>query len=328
MRKLKSFKFGFSGMSRVLLLIVLLVFFSLITDTFWSPGNWANITNILLYQVPVLMLLSMGMTMVIILRGIDLSIGAVVAFSSTLAAMIMKNTGNVTAGIAVGVLTGALIGAANGVLIALIRVPPYIATISTQYIFKGFTNIILQGRSIYQFPSGFKSLMQSTAFNYLIVAAVMALLIGFLLSKTVYGRKIYAVGVNEEAAKISGVRTEWIKISVYGMTGVLAALTGVIYMSFLGGVDANLGSDFPIRAISATLVGGTFFGGGKGTVTNAVVGSLIMLVLTNGMLHMGIPAVWQDVVIGCVIVLSVAAEKNVMVQSIYHKLRKKGGNKK
>ena len=207
---------------------------------------------------------------------------------------------------------GAGIGIINGILISVIKIPPYIATISAQWIFKGLTNVVLKGTSIYQFPAGFKAMMQSTVFNYLITAVIAAAIVGFLLSRTVYGRKIYAIGINEVAAKISGVRTGAVTVSVYMIVGVLAALTGIIYMSFLGGVDANIGSDFPIRAISATLVGGTFFGGGKGSVSNAVIGSFIMLVLINGLLHMGVPAVWQDVVVGCVIILSVIAERNTL----------------
>lgn len=309
MNKIK-WKFVIQKYSRALLLLALLLFFSLATDTFWSFDNWSNIANIVLYQAPVLMLLSIGMTLVIVLKGIDLSIGAVVAFSSTIAAILMKNTQNVVLGILVGILVGALMGLVNGILIAVIKIPPYIATISVQWILKGVTNIILQGSSLYQFPEGFKKMMQSTAGNYLLVSVAVALIMGILLTKTTYGRKIYAIGVNSVAAKISGVRTEAVMVSVYMVVGILGAITGIIYMSFLGGVDANIGSDFPIRAISATLVGGTYFGGGKGSVSNAVIGSFVMLVLTNGLLHIGVPAVWQDVVVGIVIVLSVAAEKN------------------
>lgn len=303
---------GIQKYSRIVLLLILLLFFSLATKTFWSVSNWENVANIVLYQAPVLILLSIGMTMVIILRGIDLSIGAVVAFSSMTAALVMKDTQNIGLGLAAGIFVGAGIGIINGILISVIKIPPYIATISAQWIFKGLTNVVLKGTSIYQFPAGFKAMMQSTVFNYLIAAVIAAAIVGFLLSRTVYGRKIYAIGINEVAAKISGVRTGAVKVSVYMIVGVLAALTGIIYMSFLGGVDANIGSDFPIRAISATLVGGTFFGGGKGSVSNAVIGSFIMLVLINGLLHMGVPAVWQDVVVGCVIILSVIAERNTL----------------
>lgn len=303
---------GIQKYSRIVLLLILLLFFSLATKTFWSVSNWENVANIVLYQAPVLILLSIGMTMVIILRGIDLSIGAVVAFSSMTAALVMKDTQNIGLGLAAGIFVGAGIGIINGILISVIKIPPYIATISAQWIFKGLTNVVLKGTSIYQFPAGFKAMMQSTVFNYLIAAVIAAAIVGFLLSRTVYGRKIYAIGINEVAAKISGVRTGAVTVSVYMIVGVLAALTGIIYMSFLGGVDANIGSDFPIRAISATLVGGTFFGGGKGSVSNAVIGSFIMLVLINGLLHMGVPAVWQDVVVGCVIILSVIAERNTL----------------
>ncbi len=323
MRKTK-WKWEIRKYSRAFLLLALLLFFSLATDTFWSFDNWSNVANIVLYQAPVLILLSIGMTLVIVLKGIDLSIGAVVAFSSTIAAILMKNTQNVVLGILAGILVGALMGLLNGILIAVVKIPPYIATISVQWILKGVTNIILQGSSLYQFPEGFKRLMQSTAWNYLLVSAAVALAMGILLTRTTYGRNIYAIGINGVAAKISGVRTELVMVSVYMIVGVLGAITGIIYMSFLGGVDANIGADFPIRAISATLVGGTYFGGGKGSVSNAVTGSFVMLVLTNGLLHMGVPAVWQDVVIGLVIILSVAAERNTFLK--WKKLKAQSGS--
>jgi len=147
--KLRSF---LDRYSRVIVLLLLLVFFSCTTKTFWSIHNWTNLLNIILDQFPVLLLLAAGMTMVIIMKGIDLSIGATVAFSATLAALTMKATQNVLLGIAVSVLVGAVIGVANGTLIAVIKVPPYIATISMKWILTGLCYVILNGSSLYDFP--------------------------------------------------------------------------------------------------------------------------------------------------------------------------------
>lgn len=298
----------FERFSRVIVLIALLIFFSLTTDTFWSIHNWTNILNIVLDQFPVLLLLAAGMTMVIIMRGIDLSIGATVAFSSTLCALTMKATQNIWLGILVGLLVGIIIGAANGVLISVIKVPPYIATISMKWILTGMCYVILNGSSVYDFPAGFKSLMQSTKFNYLIISVVIISILAFIMGKTVFGRQVYATGMNSVAAEISGIKTKRVTITVFMIVGVLSAVTGIMYMSFLGGVDATLGANFPIRAIAASLIGGNAFGGGKGKVTNAIVGALIMLVLTNGLLHLGIAAEWQQFVLGAVIVISVVVE--------------------
>lgn len=303
--KLRSF---LDRYSRVIVLLLLLVFFSCTTKTFWSIHNWTNLLNIILDQFPVLLLLAAGMTMVIIMKGIDLSIGATVAFSATLAALTMKATQNVLLGIAVSVLVGAVIGVANGTLIAVIKVPPYIATISMKWILTGLCYVILNGSSVYDFPPGFKAMMQSTKYNYLLISVVIIGILAFVMGRTVFGRQVYATGTNDAAAAISGIKTKKITMIVFVAIGILSAVTGIMYMSFLGGVDATLGASFPIRAIAASLIGGNAFGGGKGKVTNAIVGALIMLVLTNGLLHLGIAAEWQQFVLGAVIILAVIAE--------------------
>ena len=287
--KLRSF---LDRYSRVIVLLLLLVFFSCTTKTFWSIHNWTNLLNIILDQFPVLLLLAAGMTMVIIMKGIDLSIGATVAFSATLAALTMKATQNVLLGIAVSVLVGAVIGVANGTLIAVIKVPPYIATISMKWILTGLCYVILNGSSVYDFPPGFKTMMQSTKYNYLLISVVIIGILAFVMGRTVFGRQVYATGTNDAAAAISGIKTKKITMIVFVAVGILSAVTGIMYMSFLGGVDATLGASFPIRAIAASLIGGNAFGGGKGKVTNAIVGALIMLVLTHGLLHLGIAAEW------------------------------------
>lgn len=303
--KLRSF---LDRYSRVIVLLLLLVFFSCTTKTFWSIHNWTNLLNIILDQFPVLLLLAAGMTMVIIMKGIDLSIGATVAFSATLAALTMKATQNVLLGIAVSVLVGAVIGVANGTLIAVIKVPPYIDTISMKWILTGLCYVILNGSSVYDFPPGFKAMMQSTKYNYLLISVVIIGILAFVMGRTVFGRQVYATGTNDAAAAISGIKTKKITMIVFVAVGILSAVTGIMYMSFLGGVDATLGASFPIRAIAASLIGGNAFGGGKGKVTNAIVGALIMLVLTNGLLHLGIAAEWQQFVLGAVIILAVIAE--------------------
>lgn len=192
--KLRSF---LDRYSRVIVLLLLLVFFSCTTKTFWSIHNWTNLLNIILDQFPVLLLLAAGMTMVIIMKGIDLSIGATVAFSATLAALTMKATQNVLLGIAVSVLVGAVIGVANGTLIAVIKVPPYIATISMKWILTGLCYVILNGSSVYDFPPGFKAMMQSTKYNYLLISVVIIGILAFVMGRTVFGRQVYATGTND-----------------------------------------------------------------------------------------------------------------------------------
>lgn len=297
--------------SRILILIVLLVFFSVTTDTFWGLNNWKNIGNIILYQVPVLMMLGTAMTLVIILGGIDLSIGSALSLSTCIAALVMRATQNVMAGILVGVAVGLLIGLVNGFLVAFVKVSPYIATFSMQWIAKGIAFVFMGGTSVYEFPPSFKQTFQSTPINYLIIALVLVVVVAFLMGNTAYGRQIYMIGNNTNASRISGVKTRLITLTVFAIVGVIVAITGIMYLSFLGGAEAIIGDGFPLKAIAATLVGGTAFGGGKGKVSNAIVGSMIMLVLTNGILHLGVPSVWQDLVIGVAILLSVMLERGL-----------------
>lgn len=297
--------------SRILILIVLLTFFSLTTDTFWSIHNWQNVSNILLYQVPVLMMLGTAMTLVIILGGIDLSIGSALSLSTCIAALVMRATQNVMIGILVGVGVGLIIGLINGFLVAYVKVTPYITTFSMQWIAKGIALVFMGGTSVYEFPPSFKQSFQSTPFNYLIIAFVLVGVVAFIMGKTPYGRRIYMVGHNINAAKISGVKTRMIILTAFAIVGVIVAITGIMYLSFLGGAEAIIGDGFPLKAIAATLVGGTAFGGGRGKVSNAIVGSMIMLVLTNGILHLGVPSVWQDFVIGVAILVSVMLERGL-----------------
>ncbi len=307
--------------SRLIVLLLLLVFFAAFTDTFWGISNWTNILNIVLDQFPPLLLIAAGMTMVIIMRGIDLSIGATVAISASLGAIVMNSTQNVALGILISLLVGIIVGVCNGVLISVVGVPPYIATISMKWILTGICLVVLNGSSVYGFPSEFKALLQSTKYNCFIISLVLIFLLAFFMEKTVFGRNVYVTGTNETAAKLSGVNTVMVTIIVFAIVGVLSSITGLMYMSFLGGVDANLGSSFPIRAIAASLIGGNAFGGGKGRVTNTIIGAFIMLVLTNGLLHMGIPAVWQQFVLGALIIISVVAE-NFDVKSFLKKRKK------
>lgn len=223
----------------------------------------------------------------------------------------MRATQNVAVGILVSVGVGLLIGFINGALVAFVKVSPYIATFSMQWIAKGIAFVFMGGTSVYEFPVSFKQSFQSTQFNYLLIAFVLVGLVGFLMSRTPYGRQIYMVGNNVKAARISGVKTRLIILSVFAIVGVIVAITGVMYLSFLGGAEAIIGDGFPLKAIAATLVGGTAFGGGRGKVSNAIVGSMIMLVLTNGILHLGVPSVWQDLVIGMAILLSVMLERGL-----------------
>lgn len=295
--------------SRWLILIVLLVFFSAATKTFWRADNWGNLSNIVLQQAPFLILLSISMSLAIILKGIDLSIGANLAMSSCLTAMILQATHNVPLGIAGGLGLGLFIGCVNGFLISVVGVSPFIATYSTQWITRGLAYVLLGGRQIYDLGPDFVPLFTSNPATLFIMAIVCAALVWFFMSKTNFGRSVYMTGNNKEAAKLSGISIPMVTITAYAIGGLLAALAGIMYVANMGCAEPTIGEDYHIRAIAASLVGGTSFGGGEGSILNAVVGAFIMVVLTNGMIHIGVPSFWQQFVVGVTIVLAMLMER-------------------
>lgn len=295
--------------SRLIILALLFGFFSLATKTFFSVSNLDNFKNIVAQQVPFLIILSIGMTIAILLKGIDLSIGAVLALSSCIAALVLRATQNILLCIAAGLATGAVFGAFNGLLIARVGLSPYIATYTVQWVSKGVAFVLLGGSQIFNFPAGFRELFTGWFYTLLIISLAVAALLWVLMSKTTFGRNVYAVGNNAEAARLSGVNVPRVYVLSFTLIGLLAALTGLMYIANLGAAEPVIGDNFAIQAIAATLIGGTSFGGGKGSVANAVVGACIMTTLTNGLLHLGVHSYWQQFAIGVVIVLSILLER-------------------
>ncbi|GHV47036.1 ribose ABC transporter permease [Synergistales bacterium] len=311
----KEVKNGFSGRqillkySRWLILIALLIFYSSVSDTFWRPNSWGNISNIVLQQAPFLILISIGMTITIILKGIDLSVGANLAMSSCITALILESTHNVPLGILCGLLFGTAVGCFNGFLIAQVGVSPFIATYAVQWIVRGIAYLLLSGSQIYNLGPDFVPLFTKYVATFFIIAMFFALSIWFLMSYTTFGRSFYMAGNNFEAAKLSGFSVSTVTIITYSLSGFLAALAGILYVANMACAEPTIGEDFPLRAIAASLIGGTSFIGGEGSVLNAVVGSFIMVTLTNGMIHLGVPNLWQQLVIGVTIVISMIMER-------------------
>jgi ribose transport system permease protein len=289
--------------------MLLFCFFSITTKTFWSLDNWDNIRNIVLQQAPFTVLLALCMTLSITLRGFDLSIGSSVAVISCVTGYILKWTHAPFLAIPAAVGLGSFIGLANGMLIAKVRVPPFVATYSVQKILRGIALVLLGGKQIYDFGPSFRKIFISQSWTFFAVSALICAAVAVMLSKTVFGQEIYATGINAEAAEISGIRTDRVILKTYAISGVIIGLLSVMYIANLGTAEPVIGEDFPITAIAATLVGGTSIGGGSGKTSNAVIGSLIMLFLTNGMVQMNVPSVWQKVVIGGVIVFSIVIER-------------------
>jgi len=295
--------------SRPLVLVILFIFFSIFTDTFWSLNNWSNVKNILLQQAPFNILLAACMTISIILNGIDLSLGASVALITCICGILLRNTGNAVLAISVALTIGAIVGLINGVLIAIIKVPTFVATYAMRWVLNGLALVLLGGYQIYDLGPTFRKIFISNSWTFFIIMIVVVLILNFVMSRTVFGYRVYATGMNANAARISGIRTSKVTISIYVLSGLIIGLVSVMYLANLGTAEPNIGGNFAINAVAATLVGGTTIGSGNGKMSNAIVGALIMLVLTNGMIQIGVPSVWQQFIVGTVIILSIVMER-------------------
>jgi len=294
--------------SRLLLLIALFIFFSIFTDSFWSPTNWSNFANIMFQQAPFTVLLSLSMTISIILKGFDLSMGADIALVSCIVGFVLRASHSPLLAILAALGMGALIGMGNGLLITKVGIQPFIATYSMNWIIRGIALVLLGGSQIYDFGPTFRPLFLNSPYTFFFIAAVICAIFSLIFSKTIFGKYIYAVGTNMGAAELSGINPNFVQFVAWTLCGVILSVDAVMYTANLGVAEPVIGDSFVMTAIAASLIGGTSVSGGVGGVYNAVVGALILVVLTNGMIHLGVPSAWQQVVVGFVIVLSVFFE--------------------
>jgi ribose transport system permease protein len=294
--------------SRILLLFLIVTVLSLLNSRFLTLNN---LSNVITQQAPFLILISFGMTLAIITKGIDLSLGATVALSSCLAAYFIKN-GQILLGVTVSLGIGAAAGAANGLLITKVGLSPFFATYGMDWLIRGFAYMFMGGTMIYGFNEKFRLIGTGSwcgVSNLIIITVMIFVSLFVLLCRTNYGRNIYALGCNEKATRLSGVNTAQKIISVYMIGGILAAITGLLYIARLNAAEAVIGENFSMQSMAATLVGGTSFAGGQGGVGRTVIGALIIVFITNGLNLLNISPLWQQVLTGFVILLSLFIEK-------------------
>ncbi|MGY5801980.1 ABC transporter permease [Rhizobium hainanense] len=290
-------------------LLALCVFLSLSTDAFLSLRNGLNILD----QITVLGIMAVGMTFVILIGGIDLSVGSVLA----LAMMVMGWTANIAglplvAGIAVALVASAVSGLIVGLLVTLFRVPAFIATLAMMSAARGVANMITDGQQIVGFPDWFMMLaidrhfgvLTATVFLMLAVVAVAWVFLHFRSE----GRMLYAVGGNPEVARLAGINVQLVTIAVYVASAVLAGLAGIVLAARLDSVQPSSGFGYELDTIAAVVIGGTSLSGGSGGIGGTLIGVLIIGVLRNGLNLLNVSPFLQQVIIGIVIVLAVGAE--------------------
>lgn len=293
-------------------LIVIFIFFSIASPNFL---NYSNVTAIL-FSTVVIGTLAIGTTFVIITGGIDLSIGTGMALCGVISGVLIVNHGlPVPLGVLGAVLFGGLIGLVNGLNIAMLKLPPFIATLAMMLVAQGLALVISNSAPIYfsDAPSyttiSTGNIVPGVNFpNAVVVLAVLAVVAALLLNKTILGRYTYSIGSNEEATALSGINVRKWKILIYTLAGLFIGLAGVLISARLGSAQPATGAGYELQAIAAVVIGGTSLTGGKGSTVGTVIGALIISVLNNGLQIMSIPQEWQNVILGCVILLAVYAD--------------------
>lgn len=309
----------FARFRSLIALVLMTVALSVMSEHFLTADNGLTI----LRQVSINMCLSLGMTLVILSGGIDLSVGAILGFSGAIAAGLLKNGLSIPAlglhlqfttsgAILAGVLIGAALGWHNGVAITRFRLPPFIATLGMLSIARGLAFLWTGGFPITGLGPSFATIGTGAWLGVPVPVWIMvALVVVFLVvtKRTRFGRHLYAVGGNARAARLTGLNVDRIKVAVYTLAGALAGVAGLIVTSRLDSAQPNAGLSYELDAIAAVVIGGTSLSGGRGTVFGTVLGCLIIGVLNNGLFLLNVSPFWQLVIKGYVILVAVAIDQ-------------------
>lgn len=287
---------------------IICLIISLITPQFLTISN----LTIIVTQVSINALLAFGVTFVIITGGIDLSLGSIVAVSGVTSAMLAHpDSYPVLIPIIMGLLAGLLMGAFNGFIITKSKIAPFIVTLGTMTIGRGLALILSDGRPVSNLSDSFNYLGSGTVLGIPVLILIFILvfaLCSIVLSKTILGRYIYAIGGNEQAARASGINIDRVKLSVYSISGLLAGLAGILLASRITTGQPNAGAGFELDAIAAVVIGGTSTAGGRGTMAGTLIGVLLIGVINNGLDLINVTSYYQQVVMGIIIIGAVVLD--------------------
>ena len=300
-------------------LFVLCLALSLLSDKFLTVDNGWNV----LRQISVNICISVGMTLIVLTSGIDLSVGSVLALSGAVAAGLLKfglefPDNNLFIGftllgtIVAGLLTGSALGYFNGWIITRFKVPPFVATLAMLTIARGLTMLWTKGYPISSLGSKFGYIGTGWFLGIPVLVWIASIIVAasiIITNKTSLGRYIYAIGGNENAARLSGININKVKVVVYTVAGALAAVGGIMVTSRLDSAQPNAGMSYELDSIAAVVIGGTSLSGGRGTIMGTVLGAIIIGVLNNGLVLLDVSPFWQQVVKGLVILLAVIIDK-------------------
>ncbi|MCX5516292.1 ribose ABC transporter permease [Kaistia algarum] len=294
----------------LLVLITMIIVFSFFNQRFLTLANFQNVAR----NTAPLIISASAMTMVMIARGLDLSVGSVLAAASVVAATLAVHGVPLPIAFAGALALGAVIGFANGAIIVKMRVSPIIVTLGALNIARGIAYLITPSAILVGLPRNWGSIGTSSLGPLpvpIVLAAIVVAVYAWVSRATKFGKHIYAVGGNEEAARLSGVNVERTLITLYVLSGVMAALAGLVLSTRVGSGDPNIGVGFELEVIAAVIIGGTSLSGGEGRIFGTVIGAVIVGVLSNGLNLSGVEPFWQYVAQGLVLITAVVVDKRV-----------------
>jgi ribose transport system permease protein len=288
------------------------LFLSFATDSFATSKNLYNITR----NVTFVAIIALGMTLVIITGGIDLSVGSVLCLCSMVLGVVMHAGYSIEVGIAASIATALVVGAFNGVLIAYLGFPPFVVTLGMLSIARSLAMVASGNTVVFQFGPDHDKLLALGGgawffgiANPVLYMLVLAVITGFVLRWTRFGRYVFAIGGNEHAATLTGVPVRMIKVAVYMISSLSAGIAGIIQTGWLGAITTNIGTGLELQVIAAAVIGGANLAGGIGTATGALIGAALIEVIRNSLGLLGINAFWQGVFIGGAILLAVLFDR-------------------
>lgn len=290
--------------------LMLCLALSLLSDRFLQVSNLVNV----LRQVSINGIISVGMTLVILIAGIDLSVGSVLALSAVIGASLMKQGAPVPLAVLASLSIGAGLGVINGLFISRAKIPAFIATLGMLTVARGLTLMYTQGQPVTGLPESFRFIGAGFVGPVpmpIIVAGLTFFAAYILLTRTRVGEYIYVLGDNPTSARLAGVANDWIIVLVYAISGLCAALAGLVLIARLDSAQPVIGAGYEFNAIAAVVVGGTSFAGGEGTLTGTILGALLIETLNNGLNLLNVSSLWEQVVKGIVIALALLFYKTI-----------------
>lgn len=289
-------------------LVALVVVLAIAAPNFLTPYNLSVVAR----QASFVGLVALGQTLVLLIGGIDLSVGAAAGLSAIVGSLILTKLGvHPYAILPLTAAFGLFLGMLNGFFVALLRLNPFIVTLASWEIFAGITLVITEGYPVRPLGEGFRWFGQGTIYGVpvpVVIFLAAGAALAYVLRQTRFGRDIYAVGGNREAATLVGIRVKRVEFIVFGVAGMLAALAGILYASRMDSAQPSVGEGWLMGAITAAIIGGTSLRGGQGTIIGTILGALLMAVLGNGIVLLNVSGFWERVIIGFVVLIAILVD--------------------